>query len=42
MGHHQAVYLLKHIKGYTLAFTKLKSQFLKFSCFLHIAIFVIN
>ena len=40
MGHHQAGYLLKHIEGYTLAFTKLKSQFLKFCCFFNMLLFL--
>ena len=40
MDHHQAGYLLKHIKGYTLAFTKLRSQFLKFCCFFNMLLFL--
>ena len=40
MGHHQVGYLLKYIELYTLAFTKLKSQFFKFCFFFNMLLFL--
>jgi len=41
-GHKLAKYLLKHIQGYKIAFTKLRSQMLQFCFVAHVALLVIN